>query len=150
MLVSVKPQRHFGYTSGKVFQGSFCSERSICHPEQLTVVLEGVVAISWEWDLFQTGSTVFFPSGCVRTAPRRCHSLNASSVCVVIAEGSDRNSLILLCKHGVRTQGIGDTFANACYTLSSFERNSPQTSFFRSCHRTKRRTTVLSVLVQAD
>ena len=45
VLVNVKPRRHFGDPSGKVFQGSFCSERSICHPEPLTAVLEGVVAI---------------------------------------------------------------------------------------------------------
>ena len=41
----------------------------------------------------------------------------------MIAEGSDRNSLMLLCKHGVHPclhfEGICDSFANACYTRSN-------------------------------
>ena len=57
-----------------------------------------------KWDLIPAGSTVVLPCASVRTAPRRSRSLNASAVCVsrMIAEGSDRNSLMLLCKHGVR------------------------------------------------
>ena len=47
-------------------------------------------------------------------------------------------------------EGIGDSFANACYTRSSLERNSPQTSPSLSRHRMKLRTSVLSVLAQAD
>ena len=46
--------------------------------------------------------------------------------------------------------GIGDSFANACYTRSSLERDSPQTSLYRSLHRVKRWTIILSVLAQAD
>ena len=53
-----------------------------------------------EWDLILTGSTVVLPCASVRTAPL-C-SLNASAVRAMIAEGSDRNSLMLLSKHGVR------------------------------------------------
>ena len=55
-----------------------------------------------EWDLIPTCSTVLFPCASVRTAPLRSRSLNASAVCAMIAEGSDSNSLMLLCKHGVR------------------------------------------------
>ena len=57
-----------------------------------------------ECDLIPTRSTVVLPCARIRTAPRRSRSLNASagSVSRMIAGGSDRNSLMLLCKHGVR------------------------------------------------
>ena len=51
---------------------------------------------------------------------------------------------------GFVLEGIVDSFANACYTLSSIERDSQQTSLSRSRHWMKRWTTVLSVLAQAD
>ena len=44
---------------------------------------------------------------------------------------------------GFVLEGICDSFANACYTRSSLERNSPQTSLPRSRHWIKRWTTVL-------
>ena len=43
ILLSVESQKHFGDDSVKVVQDCFCSERSIDHSEQLTVVLEGVI-----------------------------------------------------------------------------------------------------------
>ena len=53
---------------------------------------------------------------------------------------------MLLCKHGVRPRSHLWFFANACYTRSSLEQDSPQTSPSRSRHRTKRWTSVLTIL----
>ena len=100
--------------------------------------------------LDSTGSTVMFPCASVRTAPIRSRSLNASAVCVcvMIAEGSDRNSL--MCKNGVRPRRHLWFFRKRVLYSLIFERDSPQTSLSRSLHRMKRWTTVLSVLAQAD
>ena len=128
-MLSVEPQRHFGDTSGKVVQDCFCSESSNGYPQHLTAVLEGVVNLPG-MELDPTGSMVVFPCASVRTAPRRSRSLNASAVCVMIAEGRALTETRRCCfaSTGFVLEVIGDSLANACYTRSSLEQDSPQTS----------------------
>ena len=100
-----------------------------------------------QWDLIPTGSTVVFPCASVRTAPLR--SLTAL-LCVPWLQRALTETRRCCCASmGFVLEGICDSFANACYSRSSLEQDSPQTSLSRSRHRMKRWTTVLSVLTQA-
>ena len=122
----------------------FFSERSnviLCN----WLLFSRVWFICQEWDLIPTGSTVVFPCASVQTAPLR--SLNASAVCAMIAEGSDRNSLMLLCKHGVRPRShLWFFHKRVLYSLITQTRF---TANFSILLTPSDETTVLSVLIQA-
>ena len=109
----------------------FFSERSDGHPEKLTAVLEGEVGLPG-LDTDWLCAVVFpFPS-----SPR---SLNASVVCVMIAEALTETRSCCCASTGFvmrfTLEGIGVSFANACYSRSSLERDLRQTSLSRSRHR---------------
>ena len=118
---------------------------------------------SWATDCCFRGCGWFTRNGtCSRLIVRSCslvalfeqrlvalaHWMPRLCACVMIAEALTEICWFCCASMGFVLEVIGDTFANACYAFSSLELDSPQTS--RSRHRTKRWTTVLSVLAQAD